>query len=170
MKKKDSLFLGIGVIAIVASASIVGYAIMNNNQADDTSSSSNSSQTTAASSASDSSTSSSDTSSSSTNNSSSSYTDGTYSATASYSVDRGGSNSITASVTVKDGKITAVTTKNSYSDHKSGRYVDSFESSVSSDATGESLASYSPSRIGGASLTTRAFSDVLDQIRSDAAA
>lgn len=70
----------------------------------------------------------------------------------------------------KNGKITAVTTKNSYSDHESGRYVDSFESSFSSDATGESLASYSPSRIGGASLTTHAFADVLDQIRSDAAA
>ena len=98
MKKKDSLFPGIGVIAIVVPAGIVGYAIMNNNQAGDTSSSSNSSQTTAVSSASPNSVS--DTSSSSASNSSSSYTCGTYPATASYGVDRGGSNSITASATI----------------------------------------------------------------------
>lgn len=95
--------------------------------------------------------------------------DGTYTAISSYSVPHG-SNSLTATVTVAGGKITSVTASHDYSDHESGMYVDSFDSSLSSNATGQSLASYSPSRIGGASLTTNAFDTVLDTIRTKAGA
>ena len=49
-------------------------------------------------------------------------------------------------------------------------YISGFESSVNSSASGQSLATYSPSRIGGASLTTAAFDDALDTIRSQAMA
>lgn len=73
-------------------------------------------------------------------------------------------------MTVSGGKITAVTTDDSYSDHESAMYIDSFESSVSSTAVGTSLADASFSRIGGASLTTEGFNSVLDEIRTQATA
>lgn len=181
MKKKDALFLGIGAVAIIASAAVVGFAVMNTNS-DDTSASTSSASvtkssassstddTSSSSSSDDSASTSSDSSSSDGSASSSSYKDGTYSATVIYSVPKGDTNSITASVTISGGEITAVTSDNSYTDHESGQYISRFESSLSSSATGQSLADYSPSRIGGASLTTSAFADVLDQIRQDAAA
>lgn len=176
MKKKDALFLGIGAVAIIASAAVVGFAVMNTNDTDDTNLAANSSVSSAATnnSSSSSSTSSDDTSTNSSNSSTStsseSYADGTYSASTDYEVPRGATNSITASITVANGKITSVSVENSSVDHESSRYIDDFESGVSSSATGKSLADYSPTRIGGASLTTSAFADVLDQIRQDAAA
>lgn len=100
----------------------------------------------------------------------SSYKDGTYTATASYSVPHGEQNSIAAEVTVAGGKIVSVKTTDNYSDHESAMYISGFESSVNSSASGQLLATYSPSRIGGASLTTAAFDDALDTIRSQAMA
>lgn len=96
--------------------------------------------------------------------------DGTYEASASYQIPRGGPNSVQAKVTISGGKITAILAKGMYDDRDSSAYVDSFNSEVASDATGKDLASYSPSRIGGASLTTAAFNNVLDTIRSKAGA
>lgn len=102
--------------------------------------------------------------------SSGSYKDGTYTKTISYYVPHGGSNSIKVTLTVSGGNITSVTTNDSYTDGESQMYISSFESSVSSDASGQSLASYGPSRIGGASLTTEAFAEAISGIRSDATA
>lgn len=91
----------------------------------------------------------------------------TYSASVLYSVPRS-SNSITVTVGVTDGVISSVSTENSYTDHESGRYISRFESDLQTDAVGQSLSTYSPSRIGGASLTTQGFSDALSQIRTEA--
>ncbi len=100
----------------------------------------------------------------------SSYKDGTYSATASYYVPHGGTNSITATVTIVAGKITSATTTHQYGDSESSMYIDSFESGVSNAATGVSLAEATFSRIGGASLTTEGFNSAIDSIRSQASA
>ena len=99
-----------------------------------------------------------------------SYKDGTYTASSSYNVPHGGQNSIKATITISGGKITAASATNSYTDRESAMYIDSFNSYVNSDATGQSLAGYSPSRIGGASLTTYAFSNAIDTIRAQAKA
>ena len=97
-----------------------------------------------------------------------SYKDGTYTATTSYSVPHG-SNSITTTVTIAGGKITAVSTSNSSNDHESQQYIDSFESGLNSAVVGKSI-TVSPSRIGGASLTTEAFSETLTDVASQATA
>ena len=99
-----------------------------------------------------------------------SYKDGTYTASSSYNVPHGGQNSIKATITISGGKITAASATNSYTDRESGMYIDSFNIYVNSDATGQSLAGYSPNRIGGASLTTYAFSNAIDTIRAQAKA
>ena len=61
-----------------------------------------------------------------------------------------------------------MTTNDAYSDSESAMYVGSFESSVSRDAAGQSIASYRPSRIGGASRTTNAFDQALADIATQA--
>ncbi len=156
MTTKDSLFLGIGTIAIIASAGVVGVKVFSSNESASSSTVTTNSVQSASSSNTIAST------------SSTTYTDGTYSASSSYYVPHG-TNSISATVTIKNNIITAVSTSDQYSDRESGMYIDSFKSYLDSSANGQSLDSYSPSRIGGASLTTQAFTDVLDQIRTDAA-
>jgi len=47
-------------------------------------------------------------------------------------------------------------------------YISRLESALKDTVPGQDLASLSPSRIGGASLTTYAFDQVLDTIRSQA--
>ncbi|MFZ1258183.1 MAG: hypothetical protein WAQ25_01815 [Candidatus Saccharimonas sp.] len=94
------------------------------------------------------------------------YRNGTYTATKQYTVPKNGANSITATITLSAGKITSVSVKNSYTDRESAQYVDSFTSKISGNASGQSIASYAPGRIGGASLTTNAFNAVLDSVRA----
>ena len=97
------------------------------------------------------------------------YKDGTYSASASYSVPHG-INSIGVSMTVKNGTITALKTSHDYGDRESGIYVDSFDSRIQSLVVGKPLGDTSLSRVGGASLTTFGFEDALATITNEARA
>jgi uncharacterized protein with FMN-binding domain len=106
----------------------------------------------------------------STTTTTSSYKDGTYSATASYYVPHGYTNSITAKVTVKNGVITDVNTTNDYQDRESSSYVSSFESAVKTAVVGKKIDGSFSGRIGGASLTGSAFLDTIDSIISQAKA
>lgn len=167
MEAKQKIFVTLGTVAIVATAAIGGLALF---KAPQTSSAQSTSSSQTASSPSASSATSSTTSSGSSTTSTGTYKDGTYTNTVSYNVPHGGSNSVAVTLVISGGNITSVKTNDNYTDSQSGYYVSSFESSVSSDATGQSLANYSPSQIGGASLTTYAFSNALDAIRTQAAA
>lgn len=179
MDTRNKVFVVVGTVAVLATSGIIGVALFTKN--DDTSSNTaTASQTTSTTSSNSSSSSNANSNSSGESNSSNgsssnssststsgSYKDGTYTATVSYSVPRT-QNSLKATVVVSGGNITSVTTNNSYSDHESAEYVQGFESAVSSSASGKSLSSYSPTRIGGASLTTAAFAEALDEIRTQA--
>ena len=55
-------------------------------------------------------------------------------------------------------------TKHNYSDRKSAMYIQSFNSEVQSEVVGQKLSNVSPTRIGGASLTSQGFYDVLANI------
>lgn len=171
MDTKNKIFTIIGSIALVATATVGGYTLFATKDTAATPVATSSSvASTSQGTASTADTTATATSSTSSTSSTGSYKDGTYTAVTSYSVPKGAQNSITATVTIVGGNITTVKTSNNYSDHESGMYVADFDSSVSSDASGQSIASYSPSRIGGASLTTMAFSDALDTIRNQAKA
>ena len=101
---------------------------------------------------------------------SSSYKDGTYTASANYGVPHGFQNSIKVTLTVTNGKVTSAEASHDYNDRESGMYVDSFDSSLDSAVVGKAIASLSPSRIGGASLTTYGFDDALAIIANQAKA
>lgn len=99
------------------------------------------------------------------------YKNGTYTATVTYSVPNGGTNTITTTAVVSNDKVTSiVTTHNANASGKSLNYINPFESSVCSVVCGKSLAGLSPSTIAGASLTTAAFKNTLTSIRSSAKA
>ena len=100
---------------------------------------------------------------------SSGYKDGTYNATSNYDVPDG-TNSLAVTLTIRGGTITDVKTTSNVSGRQSQRYVDSFNSSISSAVVGTPLASASQSRVGGASLTTSAFDDALQTITNNAKA
>ncbi|MFZ1249342.1 MAG: hypothetical protein WAQ24_03390 [Candidatus Saccharimonadales bacterium] len=100
---------------------------------------------------------------------SSGYKDGQYTASTSYDVPHG-SNSLSVNLTLADGKVTAVKVNNTYGDRESALYIDSFQGELRSTVVGKAIASLSPSRIGGATLTTDAFAQALDSIARQAKA
>lgn len=101
------------------------------------------------------------------NQPSTSYNNGTYTATKSYRVPEGGTNTITATVSISDDKISSVQTQNDYVHHESERYTSSFASQISSEASGQPITT-SYSRVAGASLTTEAFNQALGDIANQA--
>jgi uncharacterized protein with FMN-binding domain len=100
---------------------------------------------------------------------SSTFKDGTYTASADYSVPRD-TNTIKVSLTVKDDVITAVEAKYSYGDRESTRYINSFDSAISGAVVGKKLDAAQLSRLSGASETTQGFDDALTTIISQAKA
>lgn len=173
MKPHQKAFMIIGTVAVMAASGIVGYTLFatpNTSSSTTTTTMTTSTQPTASTSSPSSTTTTNTNTGSSSSTSSSSYKDGTYTGTASYMVPHGDTNTITATVTIKDGKVVSASAQHNYNDGESERYISSFDSSLSSSVAGESLGSISVYRIGGASLTTEAFSQVLDTISSQAQA
>ncbi len=167
MNTKDKVLVTIGTVAVLSVASFTGYALFATKDstagqvaAQATSTPASTTTTPAATS----------TTPTTTTTSSSAYKDGQYSASMSYRVPHGETNNITVHVTVKDGSVVSVSTDNTYQDGESGMYIDSFKSGISGAVVGKSLSGLSVSYVGGASLTSFAFNDALDTIRSDAGA
>ena len=155
MDTKNKLFTVIGSAALIATAGIGGATLFASK--DDTASTTTGATVSSTTLSSSTRTSTDTSPSSSSSTSHSSYKDGTYTASTTYSVPHGATNSISATVVVSGGTITSVTANDSYTDRESGMWISDFEGSLSGDASDQSLSSYSPSRIGGASLTTEAF-------------
>ncbi len=95
------------------------------------------------------------------------YKDGTYKATVSYFVPHD-QNSMTATITIANGEITGVSTTNQYGDHESASYINDFKSSISNAVVGKKIDKASVGRVGGASLTSEAFNEALDQVMNQA--
>lgn len=171
MDTKNKIFVVIGSAALIAAAGYGAVTLLSGGDRPSYGATNSVSTTNSTSTASNTQTTNTTaTTSSGDSSSATSYKDGTYTASSSYNVPHGGQNSIKATITISGGKITAASATNSYTDRESAMYIDSFNSYVNSDATGQSLAGYSPSRIGGASLTTYAFSNAIDTIRAQAKA
>lgn len=169
MKQQDKIFMVVGSTAILISAGITGVWLFNKSDTSrSTSATTNSTKAQISSSTDNSAATTTDSVTSSASASSTSYKDGTYTTTISYTVPHGYSNSVTASITISNGVVTATDVDNDYSDNESGMYIDSFNAAIKSAIVGQSIDGLSPSRIGGASLTTQAFDDALTTIRSNA--
>ncbi len=103
------------------------------------------------------------------NNSSNSttYKNGTYSAAQSYRVP-GGTNRTNLTITVKNDVITNLDNTNTYDDQKSAFYIEEFEDAIQSEVVDIDISSISLNRVGGASLTTAAFSEALQTALNEA--
>ncbi|MEY2664939.1 MAG: hypothetical protein RLZZ480_44 [Candidatus Parcubacteria bacterium] len=95
----------------------------------------------------------------------STYTDGTYRTSSTYRTP-GGTYTMDVGITVQNDTITASTL--SFSKGGGDGYSKRFSGGYQSVIVGQSLDSANLSRVGGASLTTRAFNSALDSIRSQA--
>ena len=100
---------------------------------------------------------------------SSGYTNGTYTATASYRTP-GSGESIKVSLTLQKGVVTSATVANSGNDRESARYQNNFAAAFKQYVVGKSISSLSLSRVSGASLTTAGFDSAIAQIKSEASA
>ena len=167
MDTKNKIITIVGSIALVSTVGVGGYALF---AAPDTSNTVTTTSGVASTSSAALATSITSSVSSSSHSTNASYKDGTYTASRTYTVPHGAVNTISATITISDGTITSVKTTDNYADHESAQWISGFESSVNSDASGQKLATYTPSRIGGASLTSSAFSNVIDAVRSEATA
>lgn len=94
------------------------------------------------------------------------YTEGTYNASKSYRTPDG-TYQMNLSVTIKNDKISATSLSFDTDGARDG-YSKKFLSGYQSQVIGKDLGNISVSRVGGASLTTRAFNDALLNIRSQA--
>jgi len=164
MDTKRKVFVVLGSVAVIATAGFTAGALFLGGSDENTNTGSSNISAASGSTTTDQPTSSADA------GSQSDYKDGTYTASASYRVPHGYSNSIQTTITVKDGTVTSVKVNNDATDRESSEYIDWFEQDLEGEVVGKSLAGLSPSRIGGASLTTAAFDDTLDTIERDATA
>jgi uncharacterized protein with FMN-binding domain len=95
------------------------------------------------------------------------FKDGTYSAASDYFVPPGNEN-IEVTVTLASQVITDISVKNSENDRQSADFQDEFTAGYKSKVVGQKLRGFKLSSVAGASDTTRAFNDALDQIASKA--
>ncbi len=159
MKKADKIFLVIGSVALVGAASVGGVMLLGNGADSNQTSTSSEVSTSPESSQAD-----------RVSSQSALYKDGTYTASADYRVPEGHTNIIDVKLSIVDGKIATVSLTSQADDVESKEHIGDFVEAISGDAKGQSIADYQPSRVGGASLTTGAFNDVLDAVRDDARA
>ncbi len=97
------------------------------------------------------------------------FTDGSYTASGSYS-SPGGEESIGVEVTVADGVVTEVTVTPEAENGNAARFQEEFASGIADVVVGQELAGLSVDKVSGSSLTGEGFNAALDQIRADATA
>ena len=154
-KKPNAALVSILVVVFIAILAGTAYAVSGGEsdpQTDTTSQVSTSDQTTTTS-----------------GSSNGTYTDGSYTATGSYSTP-GGKESVTVTATVTGGTITAVDTTGSADGGESEEYQSKFLSNYKSQVVGKSIDEVSLSRVAGSSLTSNGFNDAIDKIADDAKA
>jgi len=101
--------------------------------------------------------------------SSSSYKDGSYTASESYFVPPG-QESIQVNLTISNGVVTDASIANSEHDRESAIFQQEFAASYKNQVVGKAINTLEVSTISGASDTTQAFNNALNQIRSEAGA
>lgn len=97
------------------------------------------------------------------------YKDGTYTVSDTYP-SPGGIEDIKVVLTVKDNTVSAVEVTQEANQRESAEYQGRFQEGYKSKVIGKALSSLSLSRSSGASLTTNAFNDALEEIRQQAKA
>lgn len=91
------------------------------------------------------------------------FKDGSYEVSLDYQVPRG-TNNMKATITIKDDIITEVATVNTVASAKSEEYTKPFSEQISAEVVGKKLSEAKITKIAGASGTSKAFDDILDQV------
>lgn len=98
------------------------------------------------------------------------YTDGTYTATASYRTPES-SEQVTVTLTLKDGVVTSSSLSFPQTrERESRQYQSQFESGYKQYVVGKTIDSISLSRVSGSSLTSNGFNAALEEIKTQAKA
>ena len=100
----------------------------------------------------------------------STYVDGSYSADKTYRVPEGHTESISVTVTLSGDVITDLQIDTGATNGESREYQTPFDNQINGEVEGQDLDEADVSRLGGASLTSNAFNDLLDAIRNSAEA
>ena len=100
-------------------------------------------------------------------NTPSSYRDGSYSSTINYSVPRS-TETITVTINLSGGAISSVSTQNSAVRGDSKFYQTDFANSIAGQVSNKKIDTINLSAVGGASLTTDAFMQALQNIKKQA--
>lgn len=95
------------------------------------------------------------------------YKDGTYAKTVNYQ-SPGGIESISVTITVSGGTVSNATISQEANNRDSEEYQSSFRKNYQSKVVGKKLSELNLSIVSGASLTTEAFNDGLNDVRSQA--
>ncbi|MEM6997753.1 MAG: FMN-binding protein [Patescibacteria group bacterium] len=95
------------------------------------------------------------------------YADGTYSVAAPYT-SPGGAESIEVDVTVSDSQITAVSVEGEAGTPTSEQIQAGFIDAIADAVIGQEIGNAEINKLAGASLTTAAFNNALEDIRADA--
>jgi uncharacterized protein with FMN-binding domain len=98
----------------------------------------------------------------------STYTDGTYSASGTYRVPGGDIEDISIDVTLDGDIISAIVVDTVATNEDSVEYQSGFDAAINGTVEGQDLDDADVFRLGGASLTSNAFNDLLEGIRNSA--
>lgn len=96
------------------------------------------------------------------------YADGTYSVSQSYRVPEGHTEDISIELTLSGDKISAIAVDTVASNDESAQYQSGFDTLIVGEVEGKTLDDADVSRLGGASLTSNAFNDLLEAVRNEA--
>lgn len=94
--------------------------------------------------------------------------DSNYSATARYLTPAREPHDVTVNLSVDDGVVTDVNVLINGGKDYANQHQESFDAEIADAVVGVSLADVTADRVGGASLTSAAFNDALEDIRSEA--
>lgn len=171
MKQNKQLLILLGIVGISGVVSLVGVAAIIGTQSGPTFSPtySSSSTSTASSDTAEETDNTVDTNSSVTTTTSGDYDDGSYSSSVNYVTHHNHNESITVTITLEDGVVTDLNLDQSGTSGESAQYQSRFASSIDSYVVGESIDDISLSRVAGASDTTKAFMEALEDIMVEAA-
>lgn len=146
----------VGVLLVAG----IGYALITNNESQITTETQNQTETAAPATE--------ETSPATTSTTEGDYQDGQYTATAQYLTPTRIPHDVTVSLTIEDAQVTAAETLFDGDREFSNNHQSWFDQEYKSQVVGVSLDDILLSRTGGASLTTRAFNQALEEIKDQA--
>lgn len=94
-----------------------------------------------------------------------SFKDGSFTSSKSYAVPGSKTNTLTATITISNDSVISISTS-SVNDPRSQEYNDDFKAEIAGSVVSKKIDGLSVGAVGGASLTSEAFNQILNQIRN----